>query len=599
MKEPQSMRLSRRILMHTAIICGSMLIAGSALMAEDIKALKQALAKVDDVKDLKKILANGKNFTDAEKELIREKRQALQGKANKVPARVEPVPPIAQVKPDPKNHMGFEKRIVVDSTKIVQSIDSRIDAKLAEKSIDKSPIASDAEFMRRVYLDINGMIPTAEEAAAFLDSKDPLKRSKLIDELLASDKYGRHQADIWQSLLVERTSDNRRIKVSPLTTWLDDKFNANTPWNKLVSELVTASGGQDQNGAVTFFLAGLTVDKMTDSVCSLFLGVQLQCAQCHNHPFTDWKQEEYWGMAQFFMRVRPNNNNNKQLKDGAMPGIEESSKGKPKNLPEAYKQVNAKFLGGAEPKLPASDPVRPVLAGWLTDSKNPFFAKAMVNRVWSQFFARGFVNPIDDMHDLNPASHPELLNELTAQFTASNFDLKQLVRGICNSQAYQRTSRPEGNNAKDKTLFSHMPLKVLTGEQLYDSLTEIVGLQKDDRQAGKAGKGVENTPRLRYVEFFNVADVPNPMEYEAGIPQALKLMNSAQLSQSPRLVSELARNGGTPSKVIETMYLMTLSRRPTDIESKRMMTFVAQNNATAYADILWALMNSSEFTINH
>ena len=593
------MRLSRRILMHTAIICGSMLIAGSALMAEDIKALKQALAKVDDVKDLKKILANNKNLTPAEMELIREKRQALQGKANKVPARVEPVPPIAQVKPDPKNHMGFEKRIVVDSTKIVQSVDSRIDAKLAEKSIDKSPIASDAEFMRRVYLDINGMIPTAEEAAAFLDSKDPLKRSKLIDELLASDKYGRHQADIWQSLLVERTSDNRRIKVSPLTTWLDDKFNANTPWNKLVSELVTASGGQDQNGAVTFFLAGLTVDKMTDSVCSLFLGVQLQCAQCHNHPFTDWKQEEYWGMAQFFMRVRPNNNNNKQLKDGAMPGIEESSKGKPKNLPEAYKQVNAKFLGGAEPKLPASDPVRPVLAGWLTDSKNPFFAKAMVNRVWSQFFARGFVNPIDDMHDLNPASHPELLNELTAQFTASNFDLKQLVRGICNSQAYQRTSRPEGNNAKDKTLFSHMPLKVLTGEQLYDSLTEIVGLQKDDRQAGKAGKGVENTPRLRYVEFFNVADVPNPMEYEAGIPQALKLMNSAQLSQSPRLVSELARNGGTPSKVIETMYLMTLSRRPTDIESKRMMTFVAQNNATAYADILWALMNSSEFTINH
>jgi hypothetical protein len=491
----------------------------------------------------------------------------------------------------------------LDATGVSGLIDRAIHERLLAGKIELSPPAGDAEFLRRVYLDILGVIPPADKAAAFLDSKDPAKRAKLIEELLASPLYGRHLADIWSTLLLPRTSDNRRVQFEPMRQWLEERFNKNQPWDQMVTDLVTASGEQDQNGAVTFFVANQTVDKFTDQVTRLFLGVQLQCAQCHNHPFTGWKQAEYWGMAAFFMKVRPDNA--KQAKNKSSLAVSEVSgpRGGKNKLPESAKIVPAKFLGGAEPKLNSSEPYRPVLARWMTAPGNPFFARAMVNRVWGQFFGTSFVNPVDNMHDGNPPSHPELLQSLANQFVANQFDLKFLIRAICNSETYQRSSRPLAGNEEDDKLYSHMPIKVLTPEQLFDSLAAVSGPgdQNGDRVRPKqAAKGAPVGRRAQFVAFFQGAEEASITEYQAGIPQALRLMNSNEFRQGSALVNQVAKPNVTAASALTQIYLTTLSRRPTPEEMQRLTAYVQKKDTkAAYGDIVWAILNSSEFTLNH
>lgn len=490
-------------------------------------------------------------------------------------------------------------------------IDRGIADRLKSENVPASALADDAEFLRRASLDITGIIPTADRAVAFLDSKDPNKRALLIDELLASQKFGRHMADVWQGMLVPLNSDNRRLDPNPMGNWLAERFNRNQPWDKLVYDLITATGSQEDNGAVTFFVGNPTADKMTDSVTRLFLGIQLQCAQCHNHPFTSWKQTEYWGIAAFFMKVAPDRAQ-QAAKKGISPGVSESARGlgKKNKLPESAKFVPARFLTGETPKMPAGEPYRPVLAKWLTSAGNPFFAKAMVNRLWGQLFGKGFVNAVDNMHDDNPASHPEVLQALTEQFKESGFDVKYLIRAICNSEAYQRTSKPTGNNASFATLFGHMSIKTLTPEQLFDCLAQVTGSMAgplEGRLAKKVPpallkKGPMGGPRAQFTAFFRASDEPDPTEYEAGIPQALRLMNSPQHNRKADLLDKAVQAGATPEQVITRLYLGTISRRPSDEERGRLLAFVDKNGSDtrkAYSDLLWVLLNSSEFTLNH
>lgn len=484
-------------------------------------------------------------------------------------------------------------------------IDQLIDERLKAEKVAASPCAGDAEFLRRVSLDLTGVIPTAERAAAFLDSKEPDKRARLIDELLASPRFGRHLSDLWQDLLLTRTSDNRRLASAPFARWLEDNFNANKPWDRLVRDLLTASGQQDKNAAVTYFLSNGTVDKITDNVTKNFLGVQLQCAQCHNHPFTAWKQTEYWGMAAFFMKVQVGNAK-KAAKNGNSAGVTETAagvkRGKKKGLPVSARIVPARFLQGAEPKLRSAEPYRPVLADWLTAPKNPFFARAMINRVWAQLFGRGLVSPVDDMHEGNAPSHPQLLQELTDGFIASGFDVKALYRTLCNSTTYQRTSKPvKGNEEAEAALSSRMAIKVFTPEQLFDSLSQVAGpVSRPGGKAGKGGKaGVQGGPRAQFAAAFRADDGSDPTEYQAGIPQALRLMNSKQFNANA-LVNGLGKSDKTPEQVIEHLFLTTLTRRPTAAEKDKFLDHVARAGAQqAYGDIAWVLLNSSEFTLNH
>ncbi len=534
--------------------------------------------------------------TKAEKKALKKK------KADDASSAPFPDTPVsrASLETKPSNPM--------DVTAVARLIDSEIDKQLNAAKIVSSSRSSDAEFIRRATLDITGTIPPADRVETFLSDPSSDKRAKLVDELLASPRYGQRLSDIWVNQMMPTELANRFLVKKPLNEFLIDNFNANKPWDRLAFDLLTASGEQDKNGAVTYYMGNQGVDKMTDSVGKLFLGVQIQCAQCHNHPFTHWKQTEYWGLAQFFYKVNVAVvRNNKDTT--TVPGVSESARpnrrGNP--LPDSAKTAPPKFLGGKTVKLAADKPARPVLADWICTAENPFFSKSIVNRVWDQYFGRGLVNPIDDMGDENEPTHPDLLKGLAKEFSAGGFDIKNLVRAICLSNAYQRTSQPTGNNKSDSVLYSHMAIKVLTPEQLFDSLSVVVGSMADGgkgvgKKAAAGGpKGGNLTPRDRFAAFFAGSENAKSTDYEAGIPQALRLMNNPRLSGSPNVLNELIRSGKQPAKVIDRLYLMTVSRKPTDAEVKRLTEYVsnASDARTACSDIMWALLNSSEFALNH
>jgi hypothetical protein len=492
-----------------------------------------------------------------------------------------------------------------DPFALAKVIDAEVMKKLADAKLTESARATDEEFLRRVYLDIAGTIPTAEKARAFLDDKSPDKRAKLIDELLADPHFGRRMADIWTAKLFPRDSNNRFVQKDPLYKWLEEQFNKNTPWDKFVSSMVTATGTVTENPAVTYFIANRSVDKLTDTTAQHFLGIQLQCAQCHNHPFTEWKQTEYWGMASFYSKVRADNpkNPNKGADNSTIGVTEGNVRTKQKDFfPESAKNVPAKFLGGDTPNLSDKEPYRPALAKWMVSPENPFFARAFVNRTWAHLFGRGFINPVDDLLAENDASHPELLDSLAVHVsTTGEFDLKYLIKAICLSDTYQRTSKPAANNKDDRKLFSHVNVKVMSPEQLYDSLTQVTGNVRDKGPKGQVGtvqKGQRNGPREQFVNFFLAgAETTSPIDYEAGIPQALRLMNSP-IANNTASVRAIVGNTSKPEEAIERIFLTTLSRRPTAEELKNLTAYVDRvGGITAYGDILWAVLNSSEFTL--
>lgn len=488
----------------------------------------------------------------------------------------------------------------LDTAGLSKLIDAEVGQNLAAGKVEPSPTCSDEEFLRRVSLDITGVIPTGDKAKAFLDDKSSDKRAKLIDELLADPNYGRKHADVWLAKLYPRDSNNRFVQPDAFYTWLRDEFNKNTPWDKFVTTLVTASGTVDEHPEVTFFLANRSIDKLTDAVSQHFLGVRLSCTQCHNHPFTPTKQAEYWGMAAFFSKVNaqnPKNPNNGG--DNTKLGVQEGKTAtKAKDFfPESAKRVSAKFLGGAEPKLDEKEPYRPALAQWMTDAANPYFAKAIVNRTWAEMFGNGIVDPVDDLIEKNAPSHPALLDALAKQFAAGGYDVKALIRGIALSDTYQRSAKPNASNKGDAQLFSHSAVKQMSGEQLYDSLQQVLGADKD---AGKkvpmqTGKG-NVSKRTSFVQFYLAgAEETDPTEFEAGIPQMLKQLNA----NTPRIaaVAKAMTTGLKADAALEKMYLTTLARRPTADETKRLEEYLAKNPTDGSADVLWAILNSSEFVM--
>lgn len=541
--------------------------------------------------------------TSAQDTTAKQDKKGKKARKIEVNPVVPPMPavPVVVTPPAPLPEPPLAKK---DAAQLARYIDTLVAKKLAEAKIPASPVCSDEEFVRRVYLDLTGVIPSADKAKAFIDSTVADKRAKLIDELLENPNYGRRLADLWVPRLYPRDSNNRFVLKEPLVKWLTDSFNQNMPWDKMVHQLVTASGTVEENPPVTFYLANRSVDKLTDSVSQNFLGIQLQCAQCHNHPFTEWKQTEYWGMAAFFSKVQPQNPRNANKGgDNTKIGVQElPSKSRVKDFfPESAKDVPAKFLEGDVAPLTVGQPYRPVLANWMVSPHNPFFSKAIVNRTWGQMFGTGFVNPIDDLLPENTPSHPDLLAGLARQFSADGYDLKHLYRAICNSQTYQRTSKPLAANKDDVKYFSHMTMKVMSPEQLYDSLTQVAGpAQTGERPRPMNPRPGGGSPRDQFVTFYLAgADAVNPMEYEAGIPQALRLMNSRLGGGNPAVTRQYAGPRDAPAGVIEKIYLAALSRRPTKDELDRLTAYVAKANTPteAYADIVWVILNSSEFAM--
>jgi len=511
---------------------------------------------------------------------------------------------------------------------LAAKIDAVIDAKLAAAKVPASPQADDAEFLRRVYLDIVGVIPPAAKVKAFLADKSPGKRDKVIDVLLADPRFGENFAHYWHDLLVKRDPDNNRlIKTHDVfLKWLTGEFNRNKPWDGIVRSLLTAHGDQALVGETFFVVANTEMgqpqpQKVLGTASALFHGNQMMCAECHVHPMTpEWSQEDFWGMAAFFGKTRAERSGGKKNANGiaTLTDAGKAPKGK-QAAKSAMTQADGtiripdprndgKFIGTAKPKL-LGEPVvdkskvnRGYAADWFTSPKNPFFSRAAVNRLWAQFFATGFINPLDDIRPDSTPTHPEALELLAGEFIAAKFDVKHMIRVIVKTQAYQRSSKTLSENAEDVELYSHMGMKVLAPRMLFQSLAVATSNAVDvPTDAVANGKATKNDTAGKGLAFFDAREYDvNPGEYTYGVPQLLKLMN-AKLPPACDSAAKQMMRLGSRDQVIDQMYLSALSRHPTPAEAKKLAGFVAKHpDATkGYSAALWVLLNTAEFVNNH
>lgn len=490
---------------------------------------------------------------------------------------------------------------------LAKFIDAAIDRRLQEKKLTAAPPADDAEFLRRASLDVTGVIPTAERVAQFLDDKHPDKRAKLVDELLASDEYAQHMTDDWRELLIPTTAASLRREHQYGIEFLNAAFAANKPWDRIVTEILTADGFQTENGAVTILMTHQSLDEITDRAAKVFLGVNLQCAQCHNHPFTDWRQNEYWELAAFFKNMRPLY---KKVDKVEMYGVSESSDRKPIMTPPSFQAVPAAYLRSGPVQLKEAEPALPVLAHWLTAPENPWFARAFTNRIWRQYFGRGLVEPVDDLRADNPATHPEVLDEMARQFAANKFDVKYLIRAVTATAAYQRTSRiADSDESETLRLYGRMPLKVLQPFPLRDSIERVLAIGEPPQPPAKLPDDPHEAIRERrkrrgsrdsFAQYFQGEEGASPTSYQTGLPQALRLMNGKELQYRPSKMSdEVLRRYKQPEAGVDFVYRAVLSRRPTTEERDTAVAYVNEKGEGKYTDLIWALLNSTEFAANH
>ena len=496
----------------------------------------------------------------------------------------------------------------------VDSIDAMIEAAWDDAGIKPSPPATDAEYQRRAYLDLIGRIPTVQEAAAFLGSKDTDKRAKLIDHLLDHPDYAKNFANLYTVLLVGRQRQDRGVDRDQLTTWLRRQFADNRPWNDLARDLIGAKGSNKENGATNYTLAHLEFGAvpLTSITTRVFLGQQIQCTQCHDHPSNDWKQEDFWGINAFFLGVKRRNIDGTNDRDAEYELYDQ-----PTTANARFDRRNGMvgiafptFLDGRKLSQGPDVDRREELAGMITAADNLDFARAFVNRSWSHFFARGFVHPADDFGPHNPPSHPELLDRMAADFASSGFDVKDLIRRIAATRAYNLGSGATKSNVRDESLFSHMALKPMTPEQLFDSLLTATSAHKAGGSAGAEDKRRDTWMRQFVVAFGN-DDQEESTSFQGTIPQALMMMNGdlmeAALSVKPGSfladVREQAglQRGPVDTFVVNHLYMAALGRPPDSRESATARRYFAGNPdpVGVMADLFWALLNSNEFVLNH
>ena len=498
----------------------------------------------------------------------------------------------------------------------VSALAARIDQRIAaawDKNVIPAPVADDAEFFRRVHLDLAGRIPSITEIRDFLDDDRPDKRRLWVDRILQADPddlsyrdaYVNHFANVWRAWLLGHANQQALFQQPGLELWLRQRLRANLGYDQLVGGLLTQEPGNinrrfDSRDATAsaFYLANeLRPENLAGSTARLFLGVTLECAQCHDHPFAKWSRKQFWEYAAFFTDVSPSARQNQ-------PGAQ-SPRGEIK-ITGTDKVVKAHFLDGKEPTW-KDDGTRRTLVEWMTASDNPFFARAAVNRIWAYFFGTSLAHQLDGAEEENTADHAALLNELARAFVAHKYDVKFLMRVIIASQTYQRTSAVGHPSQQDTRLLARMPLRGLSPEQLFDSLAVATELQS----TAPADEGVRffgpPSPRAQFVAKFPTQEPKT--DYQTSILQALYLMNSdlvARQASAPknRTLVTLAEQRTSTARKLESLYLVVLSRKPRPEESERFVKHVeaggpAGEPKQALADVFWVLLNSPEFLLNH
>ncbi|HEY8506013.1 MAG TPA: DUF1549 and DUF1553 domain-containing protein, partial [Gemmataceae bacterium] len=452
-------------------------------------------------------------------------------------------------------------------------VDKFVFAKLKQMGINPSGLCTDEEFIRRASLDLCGVLPTPEEVKAFLndDSKD--KRAKLIDRLLGRPEY----ADFWTLKWSDVFRSSRKTVelkgAHAFRQWLRAHVVRNTPFDAVVTELLTAEGNTFRNPAANYFRIARAPEDLAETTAQLFLGVRMQCAKCHNHPFERWTQDDYYSLAAFFARV-------KQKKDPADPKARDNfaevifvRRDGEVVQPRTGKAMAPRFPGGEPADVSAHGDRRAALAGWLTDPKNPFFARSVVNRVWYHLTGRGIVDPVDDFRDSNPPANDELLAALADDFAKNNFDLKRLIRTVMNSRTYQLSAEPNETNAADEKYFSHAVTKLLTAEQLLDALCDVTGVPEKypglpaGTRAIQLPDGEVNNPFLKtFGQPARELACECERETDSNLAQALQLINGPTINDKIRRpdnrLGKLLAANLSDNEVLNEIYLAALARLP-------------------------------------
>ncbi len=484
-------------------------------------------------------------------------------------------------------------------------IDELVGDKLRRLRILPSEICTDEEFLRRVTIDITGLLPTEQEYRDFMADDDPDKRAKLIDRLLERKEFVEIWAMKWAELLMVKSDNNVSYKSAFLySSWLTDKIANEVPINEMVRELLSASGGTFDRPETNFYQIERDTLQTAENVAQVFMGFQTQCAQCHNHPFDRWTMDDYYSFAAFFAQI-----GRKTGEDYRETVVFNRGSGSTRH-PVGNRVMQPKFLGGETPEINGQDR-RAVLAKWLTAPDNPYFATNIANRIWAHFFGAGIVDPVDDIRVSNPPSNPELFEELGRRLVAYDYDFKQLVRDICNSETYQRSYVRNETNEHDERNFAHAAVRRISAEQLLDCLSQVTETEEKFRGLPLGARAVQiadGTTSNYFLTSFGRAPRETVCACEAStdpsLSQALHMLNGEAVHgkiQRGGVVNGLLEDGKTAEQAIETLFIRCLTRKPTDSEMEQLTALVeeAPSLQVGLEDVMWAILNSREFLFNH
>ncbi|TWU31785.1 DUF1549 and DUF1553 domain-containing protein [Novipirellula artificiosorum] len=485
-------------------------------------------------------------------------------------------------------------------------IDRLVGKKLQQLRMLASGRCSDEEFLRRVTVDITGLLPSEQEYAQFVADPAPNKRAEWVDRLLERKEFSEIWAMKFAQLLMIKSSNQVSYKSAFLyANWLTDKFARNVPIDQMVRELLTSTGGTFTSPATNFYEIERDTLKTAENVAQVFMGIRTQCAQCHNHPFDRWTQNDYYGFASFFSQI-----GRKQAED-YRERIVYNRFGGEVNHPLSGKPIPPKFLGGEAPETRGKDR-REVLADWLTNPENPFFAKSIANRIWAHFMGVGLVDQVDDIRISNPPSNPELFDTLGEKLVEYQFDLRSLVRDICNSDAYQRSSIPNDTNAHDSRNYAYAVVRRIAAESMLDCICQVT--EAPDKFRGlpigaSAVQIADGATSNYFLDTFGRSPRATVCECEAStspsLSQALHLLNGNSVSnkiQQGKVVQRWMKEEGLSNdQVIERIFVRCLTRQPTSEEREQLLAELPAEGdpATALMDVFWAVLNSREFAFNH
>jgi hypothetical protein len=484
-------------------------------------------------------------------------------------------------------------------------IDKFVFEKLRQLQIAPSDLCNDEEFVRRVYLDVIGVLPTIEEARVFTSDSDPNRRAKLIDSLLARPEYAEFWALKWGDLLRLRNSKMTSGGVHKFNRWLARAMRDDMPYDEFARQLLVAEGNTFSNPPANFYRTASDSMDCTETTSQLFLGVRIQCAKCHNHPFERWTQDNYYGITAFFQRVQ-------RKKIGTDEMVIWVARAGEVTQPRTGKQMKPWLPLKGDAKVPGEDDRRLSFADWLISPGNPFFAKVGSNRIWGQLMGRGIVEPVDDFRDSNPPASVALLDALAKDFTDHGFNIRHTIRTILNSRTYQLSSRKNSFNKDDVRYFSHARTRLLSAEQLLDAICQVTGVE--EKYAGlPSGTKATQLPSPDVDNYFlKVFGQPAretacqcERSSESNLSQALQMINGplvhTKVRDAANRLRKLVSGSKSNEEIVRELYLAAFCRAPSEPEMKAAVNHIKSSGdqMRGLEDVCWALLNANEFLFQH